>query len=758
MATEEIKRMISVTAGADLSTKRHYIAKLSAADTVVLCGLAERPLGVIDNEPASGASVALSVSGRVRVAAGAAIVFGQELMCDATGRAIPALDRDGWVIGIATGAAAGAGSEVSCLLGFKYQQKGVQQYIAGANLSAATNIGLLVKMGAADGKVILASVSGEQCLGVITSGGALNAAIMVQTFGRATVTSGAAITRGARLMTDASAKAIAATAFGGERIFGIALNSTAGADEDVDCLLIPAEAYDPDLTNSFVAGVSGTTEKCMVKMDTTDGQVVLPSAGDPCIGIALETGLAAASVRCQLNGIVTATSGAALTAGDRLEADAAGKVVTYTGLANRHVCGVALASAAGADEDVSILLVGPGGWEQDLPNQLMETFIAALGGIGEMYLVTAGAVDGEVTAITATTDVPIGVALSTEVAGDPVDIQFIGRVTAISGSAINAGQRVQSDGSGAVIPYTSDPNVYCVGIALETVGAGALPIDILLLPLGYEPDVPTELEYEGIAGVGGTTEKLFVIQSAVDDEVVTAGLGELCVGVAMSTEIAAAAVDVQYTGVAVVTSGAAVAAGDRIMSDAAGKAITADGVKGRFVVGVALTTVGAGNLDLDVLLLAPYPQLGATETRLFTGFSIPTGSTWTLGNDGTANLPANKPVAQYVCVPLSNLKVGETITKFRVVGALGASAGNHTVVDAILRKVTKGAGTVVDSAIDMIVQVDVQADTALDSEEALAVPETIATDYQYYVRFAATTANDPTCDIALIGVELDLTV
>jgi len=754
MAIEEIKRMITLIAAADLSAKKHYVMKLTAANTINVCGLGEQPAGVLDNAPESGGSCAVAVSGRLRIAAGAAITAGQMVMADATGRAIPAYDRQGWVLGQATDAAAGAAAECSVIYSPYYQNKGIQQYIAGENLAAAA--GLLATIGAADGKVLKANVAGEQCLGVITTGSAINGATMVQTFGRATVTTGAAVSLGDRLMANALAKAVKATAFGGERIFGIALADAAGVDEDLDVLLMSAEAQINDVTYPFVAGAGGTTEKCMVKADTTDGQVILPGLGESCIGVALATALAAADVQVQLDGVATITSGAALTAGDRLETDAAGKVVTYTGLADRHVCAVALSTTAGADEDVTVLLVGPGGWEQDLPNQLMETFIAAFGGIGDMFLVTAGAVDGEVTAITAVTDVPIGVALSTEVAGDPVNVQFIGRVTAISGSAINAGQRVQADGSGGVIPYTSDPNVYCVGIALETVGAGALPIDILLLPLGYEPDVPTELEYEGTAGVGGTTEKLFVIQSAVDDEVVTSGLGELCIGVAMSTEIAAAAVDVQYTGVAVVTSGAAVAAGDRVMSDAAGKAVTADGVKGRFVVGVALATVGAGNLDLDVLLLAPYPQLGVSETRLYNDM-VDVSGTWVEGADGTLNLPANQ-AAQIMTIQLHGLKVGEIINKFRVVGALGASAGNHTIVDAILRKVTKGAGGVVDSAIDAIVQVDVVADAALDSEEVLAAAETVATDYQYYVRVTCTTANDPTCDIAMIGAELDLTV
>ena len=112
---------------------------------------------------------------------------------------------------------------------------------------------------------------------------------------------------------------------------------------------------------------------------------------------------------------------------------------------------------------------------------------------------------------------------------------------------------------------------------------------------------------------------------------------------------------------------------------------------------------------------------------------------------------------QMLLVDLPGLAIGEIITKFRVIGALGASVAGATVVDATLYKVTKGAGASAASAIDNITTVTVTADTALDAEETLGVAETIAADNQYFVLVDGVTFNDATNDIFINGVELDIT-
>jgi len=140
-----------------------------------------------------------------------------------------------------------------------------------------------------------------------------------------------------------------------------------------------------------------------------------------------------------------------------------------------------------------------------------------------------------------------------------------------------------------------------------------------------------------------------------------------------------------------------------------------------------------------------------------------------LCNDGHSGANATSTFAKDDCTgfidqgqtativyPISGLHVDDVIDTFRVVGALGAVAANATVVDANLRKVTKGAGAVTDASIDTITQVSVVADTALDSQKVLTTGEIVSDDFDYYVLVTGTTANNAACDISLIGIEIDL--
>jgi len=131
-----------------------------------------------------------------------------------------------------------------------------------------------------------------------------------------------------------------------------------------------------------------------------------------------------------------------------------------------------------------------------------------------------------------------------------------------------------------------------------------------------------------------------------------------------------------------------------------------------------------------------------------------TGTASTL-DDGTAFIDQAQ-TATTIVYPISALKVGDELVGFRIVGALGATGGNATTVDADLRKVTKGAGTVTDASVGAITQTSVTADTALDTAKTFGAVETVASDYQYYVLVTVTTANNAANDVALTGVELDI--
>lgn len=149
------------------------------------------------------------------------------------------------------------------------------------------------------------------------------------------------------------------------------------------------------------------------------------------------------------------------------------------------------------------------------------------------------------------------------------------------------------------------------------------------------------------------------------------------------------------------------------------------------------------------------PRVVRKETRLFNAGHAVTASGWVETTAGVYSLATNLS-SKVLMIPLPNLPVGRQISGFRILGALGATTANATVIDAALHKVTKGAGSVTDSEVGAITQVSVVADTALDSEKVFTRSELIKDDYQYYVKITGTTANNAACDVAVTGVEVDV--
>jgi len=137
------------------------------------------------------------------------------------------------------------------------------------------------------------------------------------------------------------------------------------------------------------------------------------------------------------------------------------------------------------------------------------------------------------------------------------------------------------------------------------------------------------------------------------------------------------------------------------------------------------------------------------QIMLFNAWNIV--SDWTNGTDGCARLAASKSAKKFV-VPLSGLKVGDEIKGFRIVGQV-ESGGEDVVLDADLRKVTKGTADVTDASVGAIAQTTVSADTSIDIEKTFTAV-TIASDYQYYVLVTSTTGSST--DVAIAGIEVDI--
>ena len=79
---------ITLPAGADLSTKQYYFVKVNSSGNAVLCAAAtDAPIGVLQNNPVSGAEASITVIGGTKLVAGAAIAAGIKIGTDSAGKA-----------------------------------------------------------------------------------------------------------------------------------------------------------------------------------------------------------------------------------------------------------------------------------------------------------------------------------------------------------------------------------------------------------------------------------------------------------------------------------------------------------------------------------------------------------------------------------------------------------------------------------------------------------------------------------------------
>jgi hypothetical protein len=151
----------------------------------------------------------------------------------------------------------------------------------------------------------------------------------------------------------------------------------------------------------------------------------------------------------------------------------------------------------------------------------------------------------------------------------------------------------------------------------------------------------------------------------------------------------------------------------------------------------------------------------ASQKRVFSGYSkVGATAGWTVGggavNTGlTATMAAGQTGGTLV-VPISGLKVGDTITSFHLIGQV-ESAGNDVTIDAALRKHTAAAADVADASVGAITQLVVAVDTILSATNTnkASLAEVVAADETFYVLVTATTT--ASTDIALQGVAVTVT-
>lgn len=122
MAYEIPVLLATFRAAGDLSAKQYHFVKLDSNGDVVICAAAtDKPIGVLQNNPASGSEAAVMILGISKVSADAALSVGALIGTSADGQAdakTPGTDAMEYIAGMvlsATGAAGGiASASINC--------------------------------------------------------------------------------------------------------------------------------------------------------------------------------------------------------------------------------------------------------------------------------------------------------------------------------------------------------------------------------------------------------------------------------------------------------------------------------------------------------------------------------------------------------------------------------------------------------------------------------------------------------------------
>ena len=108
--------VLSIPAGADLSAKQYTFVKLSSATVISAAAATDLPIGVLLNDPASGETAAVAVSGVVKLKASAAISVGALVGTTSTGTGVSltaGTDTTKYILGRAITAAGAAGDIIT---------------------------------------------------------------------------------------------------------------------------------------------------------------------------------------------------------------------------------------------------------------------------------------------------------------------------------------------------------------------------------------------------------------------------------------------------------------------------------------------------------------------------------------------------------------------------------------------------------------------------------------------------------------------
>lgn len=223
---------------------------------------------------------------------------------------------------------------------------------------------------------------------------------------------------------------------------------------------------------------------CVVTLGTAAGTCKKAGTTDKPIGVAQNAATAAGdNISVIRGGIAKCLADGGFSKGDLLVvADANGEVDTVAALTvgtTAYLVGVAMEAASGAGSIVPVALGMGIAWPQ---GDLVKIFTAGVGGTTAGCAVKQDATAGQCVLCTASTDRPIGIALSTVLAAATTAVQISGICDIKADAAYALGDVLMvADANGEVDTITGNGAIYSVGTAtLVSGGAGVKTNGILI--------------------------------------------------------------------------------------------------------------------------------------------------------------------------------------------------------------------------------------------------------------------------------------
>lgn len=105
MATSGPSNTYSFTAAEDLSAKQYYAVSLGSSGVSCATVAGQKCVGLVQNDPASGAAASVAISGIASGKAGGTIAVGDLLTPTSAGKLVASLNVDDFIVGVALAAA-----------------------------------------------------------------------------------------------------------------------------------------------------------------------------------------------------------------------------------------------------------------------------------------------------------------------------------------------------------------------------------------------------------------------------------------------------------------------------------------------------------------------------------------------------------------------------------------------------------------------------------------------------------------------------